>query len=74
MDTNNKPLVRLFGPVGKIQEDWNDKSREYDRLVLQALLPIVEKAKSEGVSLRDLHNVINSTVYDLIINHLLDSV
>jgi hypothetical protein len=60
-------MIHLFND----NEDWTDKAKQYDIEVSNLLRPIIERANQEGVSLRDLHTVINSSVQILILSEIL---
>jgi hypothetical protein len=60
-------MIRLFDENDK----YTDKADQYDTEIGNALQPIVDKAKAEGVSLRDLTYIINSTTNELVLSKLI---
>jgi hypothetical protein len=63
----NIEMIRLFNE----EEDWTDVAKRYDIEITNLLRPLVERARQEGISLRDLHTVINASVQDLILSKIL---
>jgi hypothetical protein len=54
-----------------VKEDWTPLATDYSNEIEAAILPIIKKAKADGVSLRDLHVVIDATTLDLILSQIL---
>jgi hypothetical protein len=60
-------MIRLFDENDK----YTDKAAQCEMEISNALQPIVDKAKAEGVSLRDLTYIINSTTNELVLSKLI---
>ena len=67
----------MIGEIGKMihlfneEEDWTDVAKRYDTEISNLLRPVIERAQKEGISLRDLHTVINASVNVLILSKIL---
>ena len=62
--------IRLFNDDKR--ETYNGFASAYDLRLAQFLYPLVDEAASQGVSLRDLHYVLQAAVTDVILNKLVD--